>query len=235
MRALFLTRLRIVFAFAFIAGAGLCQQTSNDSPQEQESKRILLIIPNFRSSPSLANYEPLTIREKFKIASQDSFDRGTVALAAIFGAQAQLSNSNQSFRHGVAGYSKYFGTAYGDFMIGNYMTEGVFPSLLHQDPRYFRHGTGSGWSRLGYAVGQIFWTHRDNGGSQFNYSEIVGNSAAIGISYSYYADNRTLGDGLSKLSMQVGVDMASNILKEFWPDIARKFGRKHRAGSTLFK
>ncbi len=35
------------------------------------------------------------------------------------------------------------------------MTEGVFPSMLHQDPRYFRRGTGGKWSRLGYAVGQI--------------------------------------------------------------------------------
>jgi hypothetical protein len=26
--------------------------------------------------------------------------------------------------------------------------------------------------------------------------------------------------------MQIGVDMASNVLKEFWPDISRKFSRK---------
>ena len=107
------------------------------------------------------------------------------------------------------------------------MSGAVFPTLLHQDPRYFRRGTG-GWSRLGYATGQTFWTHRDSGGTQFNYSEIAGNSAAVAISNAYYADNRTASGAVSRLGMQLGVDMASNILKEFWPDLQRKFHRKHR-------
>jgi hypothetical protein len=120
------------------------------------------------------------------------------------------------------------GTAYGDYVIGDYMTEAVFPAMLHQDPRYFRGGTGSGWSRLGYAAGQIFVTHGDSGHTQFNFSEIAGNSAAVAISMSYYPENRSVSDGISQLGNQIGVDMASNILKEFWPDLERKFSRRHK-------
>ena len=199
---------------------------ATDSPQP-ESKRIFGIIPNYRTSPSLQNYEPMTSGQKFKLASQDSFDRGTVALAAVFAGEGQLTNSNPSFGQGAAGFGRYFGTAFGDFVIGDYMTESVIPTLLHQDPRYFRRGTGSGWSRLGYAMEQIFRTHRDAGGTQFNYSEVIGNSTAVAISNAYYADNRTAGDGVSKLGIQIGVDMAGNILKEFWPELERKFRRKH--------
>jgi hypothetical protein len=206
--------------------AASSQQTPND-PNQEESKRILGLVPNYRTSPSLVNYEPLTAREKFKLASEDAFDRGTIALAGIFAGEAQLTNANRSFGQGGAGFGRYFGASYGDFMIGDYMTEAVFPTLLHQDPRYFRRGTGSGLSRLGYAMGQSFWTHSDSGGTQFNYSEIVGNSAAVAISNAYYANNRTAGDAASKLGMQIGVDMAANVLKEFWPDLRRKFGRKH--------
>jgi hypothetical protein len=229
-----------VVAFALLASVSPCQQTPGDPTKPgvvqtdedrdtppPESKRLLGIVPNYRTSPSLTNYQPLTTGAKFKIASEDAFDRGTVGLAVLFGAEGQLTNANRSFGQGGAGYGRYFGTAYGDLVIGDYMTEAVFPSILHQDPRYFRRGTGSGWSRLGYAMGQIFWTHRDSGGTQFNYSEIVGNSAAVAISNAYYADNRTAADGVSKLGMQLGVDMASNILKEFWPDLERKFRRKH--------
>ena len=169
------------------------------------------------------------------MATQDSFDRGTVALAALFAGEAQLTNSNRSFGQGVAGYSRYFGTAYGDLVIGNYMSEAVFPSLLHQDPRYFRRGTGSGLSRLGYAMSRIFWTQRDSGGTQFNFSEIAGNSAAVAISNAYYADNRTARDGISKLGMQLGVDMTGNILKEFWPDLRREFGSKHHPEAEAFR
>jgi hypothetical protein len=215
-----------VFVLSVSVSSG--QQTSPADPiQPRESKRILGIIPNYRTSPSLQNYAPLTNREKFKEASEDALDPGTAALAAVFGGQGQLSNSNRSFGQGAVGFGKYFGAAYGDFVIGDYMTEAAFPILLHQDPRYFRRGIGSGWSRLGYAMGQIFWTHRDSGGTQFNYSEVAGSSAAVAISTAYYADGRTASDAVSKLGLQIGVDMASNVLKEFWPDLEKKFKRKH--------
>lgn len=112
------------------------------------------------------------------------------------------------------------------------MTEAVFPVLLHQDPWYFRRDVGSGWSRFGYAMGQIFLAHRDSGGTQFNYSEVIGNSTAVAISTSYYANKRTATDAASGLGMQLGVDMASNVLKEFWPDLQRVFARKHRSGPS---
>jgi hypothetical protein len=202
--------------------------TADPQPPPVESKRIFGIFPNNRTSPSLKNYKPLSPGEKFEIARQDSFDRGTVFLAAAFAADAQLTNANPSFGQGVRGYSHYFGTAYGDFIIGNYMTEAIYPTILHQDPRYFRRGIGSKWSRLRYSVGQIFWTHTDSDRTQFNYSEILGNSTAVALSTAYYPNNRNVTDATRKLGMQIGVDMASNILKEFWPDLSRKFSRKHR-------
>jgi hypothetical protein len=197
------------------------------APADVQPKRIFWIIPNFRTSGTLKEYKPLTPGQKFKIATLDSFDRGTVALGLLFGAEADLTKANPSFGHGVQAYAHYAGTAYGDYVIGDYMTEGVFPTILHQDPRYFRRGTGSGWSRFGYAVGQVFLTHGDSGRTQFNFSEIGGNSAAVAISMAYYPENRDVKDAVSKLGTQIGVDAASNVLKEFWPDIARKFSRKH--------
>jgi hypothetical protein len=206
---------------------GTPARSENRNPTQAESKRIFGIIPNYRTSPSLKDFKPLTRGEKFKIASEDAFDRGTFALAALFAGEAQLTNANRSFGQGAAGYGKYLGTAYGDYAIGDFMTEAIYPSLLHQDPRYFRRGTGTGWSRLSYAAGQIFLTHGDSGRTQFNFSEVIGNSTAVAISNAYYSDNRTASDAVSKLGIQLGVDMAANALKEFWPDIARKFGRKH--------
>src|SRR2546430_1113434 len=106
------------------------------------------------------------------------------------------------------------------------MTEGVLPSILHQDPRYFRLGEGSKKARLGHSVKQIFWTRTDSGGSQFNYSEVLGNSAAVAISTSYYPENRNAHDATVKLGTQIGIDLASNILKEFGPDLTRLLTRK---------
>jgi hypothetical protein len=215
------------------ASVGLCQSNSPDVPPDGESKHLLWIVPNYRESPSLTDYQPLTVREKFDVAAEDSWDRGTLALAAIFGAENQVTNSNRAFGQGAAGFGRYLGASYGDFVVGNYMTEAVFPSLLHQDPRYFRRGTGGAWSRLGYAIGQTFWTHNDSGRSQFNYSEWLGNSAAVAISNAYYADNRNARDNVSQLGVQISVDTAANILKEFYPDILRKLRRKHQQTESL--
>jgi hypothetical protein len=209
------------------------QEIAREGPHSVERKRIFLIIPNYRTSPSLENYHPLTAGEKFRIASEDTLDRGTITLGAILGAEGQLTNSNRTFGQGAEGYSRYFGAAYGDLFVGNYMTEAVFPTLLHQDPRYFRRGTGSGWARLGYSMSQIVLTRSDSGSRQFNYSEVVGNSAAVAISNAWYADNRNAGSAASQLGMQIGFDMAGNILKEFWPDLERRFSRKNHEKKPL--
>lgn len=195
--------------------------------QQQEDKRLFGIVPNYRTSPTLANFEPLAPKDKFKLAAEDAFDRGTVVLAAAFAGESQLTRANPAFGEGALGYGRYFITSYGDFVIGDYMTEGVFPTLLHQDPRYFRKGKGSALSRLGYAAGQILITHGDNAKTQINYSELIGNSVAVAISNAYYPDSRDAPDAVSKLGMQLGVDAASNILKEFWPDITHAFSHKH--------
>jgi hypothetical protein len=203
-------------------------QPAREAQWEQpETKRLFGVIPNFRTSPTLENYEPLTVGGKWKIARDDAFDRGTVYLAAAFAGEGQLTRADPEFDDGVPAYARYLGTAYADFVIGDFMTEAVYPSLLHQDPRYFRKNTGSGWARLGYACGQIFMTHNDSGRTAPNYSEIVGNSTAVAISTAYYQSGRDAASATAKLGTQLGVDMAANILKEFWPEISHSLSRKH--------
>jgi len=197
--------------------------SAKESDSDQEPKRIFGIIPNYRTFPTLDDYQPIPAKEKWSVATQDAFDRGTFVLGALFAAQGQLAESNPSFGHGFSGYGKYFAASTADFIIGDFMTEAVFPAALHQDPRYFRRGTGGKWSRLGYAMGQIFWTHTDSGGMQVNVSEIAGNATAVAISNAYYPDGRTVSSNASKLAIQIGVDMAANVLKEFAPDLTEFF------------
>lgn len=200
-----------------------------EQPPAAERRRILWIIPNYRTSPALDDYQPLTSKQKFAVATQDAVDPGTFALAALFAAQGQWSASSPSFGDGLHAYPRYYAASLTDWVVGDFMTEAVFPAMLRQDPRYFRRGTGSGLSRLGYAAGQLFWTHRDRGGMQVNVSEIAGNAAAVAIGDAYYPDSRRLSSNVSKLSIQVGVDLVSNILKEFSPDLDRLLTRRHRA------
>ena len=135
------------------------------APQpDTNSNRILWIIPNFRTTGELRNYQPISAAAKFKIARQDTFDRGTIALAGLFAGEAQFANSDRSFGQGVGGYAHYAATSYADFAVGNYMTEAVFPVLLHQDPRYFRRGHGryTGYGGFGNLLLNLFDSHCPN-------------------------------------------------------------------------
>ncbi len=214
-------------ALLLLPAALLAQQDTVRGQAQTSPRRIFGIIPNYRTSPRLTPYVPLRTKEKFKLSLTDATDRGTFILAGFFAAEAQLTNADPAFGQGVKGFARYFGTAYADYTIGDIMTEAIYPSLLHQDPRYFRIGEGSTVSRLGWAVKQIFWTHTDSNHWQFNFSEIVGNATAVGISNAYYPDNRNLSNFTVKLGTQIAVDLAGNILKEFSPDLSRKFSRHH--------
>jgi hypothetical protein len=186
-------------------------------------KRVFGVLPNYRTADASQMFMPITVKQKFTIASKDSFDYPLVLLAGALAGYGQLVNQNPSFGQGVKGYAHRLWTGYTDQALGNLMTEGIYPSLLREDPRYFRKGTGSKWGRVGYAASRIFVTRTDAGGTRFNYSEWVGNATAVAISNAYYPDNRTAVDNVTKLVEQCGIDAASQVLKEFWPDIKHKF------------
>jgi hypothetical protein len=159
-------------------------------PEPPGGKRVFGVLPNYRTVDESQVAGPLTNSQKFSIATKDSFDYPLILLAGGLAGIGQWSNQNPSFGQGVAGFSKRLVTSYGDQALGNMMTEGVFPTILHEDPRYYLRGTGTPSSRISYAVSRIFVTHTDSGKLRFNYSEWLGNAAATAISNAYYPDGR---------------------------------------------
>jgi hypothetical protein len=223
--------LRTLAATLVLIGPLIPAWAQDDSPlavQEPPDKRVFGVLPNYRTANETAVYTPISTKQKFTIASKDSFDYPLILLAAGIAGLGQLTNGNPSFGQGAAGYARRLGTSYGDQAIGNMMTEAIFPTLLHEDPRYFRRGHGSTWSRAYYAATRVFVTHTDSGGTRFNYSEILGNAAGVAISNAYEPDGRSVGQNVGKLGQQVGIDAASQVLKEFWPDIKHKLFQRHQ-------
>jgi len=204
---------------------GIKPKTASVDPRNKADKRAFGIFPNYRSIDSTAHYQPISTRQKWALTAQDSFDWPVFVVAAGLAGLGQMTNQNSSFGQGVKGYANRYVTIYGDLAIGNAFTEGVLPSLLHEDPRYFRRGTGGFWSRVGYATSRIIVTRTDSGRRRFNFSEIVGNSIAVGISNAYYPDGRTASQNFNKLTFQLGTDAFTNVMREFWPDAKRGLSR----------
>lgn len=195
---------------------------------EPIDKHIFGVLPNYRTADGSAPFVPIAAKRKFYIASKDSFDYPVYLTSALFAGLYQMENQNPSFGQGMKGYAKRLASSYGDQAIGNLMTEAIFPSLLHEDPRYFRIGASGGttWHRMRYAFTRVFVVRTDKGKWDFNYSEWLGNGATVAISDLYYPDTRTASDSVQKLGIQIGTDAFSQVMKEFWPDIKRKLIKK---------
>jgi hypothetical protein len=243
-----LFRLLIALTVGAIAGPAVSQQSPlPDAPQpqnqarqaarsdpEQNSERnkvsknhIFWVIPNYRADESQAEFKPLTPGAKFKVAVDDSFDPSAFLVAGVFAGISMAQKQYPHFGQGAEGFGKYYGGAFADQAIGNFMTEALFPVALRQDPRYFTKGKGGFWKRTGYAISREVVTRGDDGHNQFNASELGGNAVAAGISNLYYpAQDRSFSNTAGKWGQQIGLDTLFNVMKEFWPDTRHKlFGQ----------
>ena len=196
-------------------------------PGSTQDKRIFGVLPNYRTADGTAPFSPITTKQKFTIAAKDTFNYPSYMLAAGFSSISQLENSNPEFGQGVKGYLKRYASAVADQDLGNFMTEAVFPSLLHEDPRYFRKGNGTAKGRLAYALDRVLVTRTDSGRSRFNSSEWLGNGSVAALGNLYYPGERGFDSTMQRTISQVGTDAISNVLKEFWPDFKKRFHKQN--------
>src|SRR5580658_425636 len=193
--------------------------TSND--------RIFYTLPNFLTLENADKVPPLSVGQKFKVTARSSFDPVTFVWHGLQAGISQANNSEPGYGQGAEGYAKRYAQNFAAATIENFTTQAIFPSILHQDPRYFQSGQGGVARRILYAVGRIFVTRSDSGQSQLNYSEFLGSTTAAAIStYSYHPrGDRDLSTAASVWASEGGFDTLNNLIKEFWPDIRRKLHR----------
>jgi hypothetical protein len=202
------------------------QESSSRQPLGQE--RMFGVLPAYGLADAGAHLPPLTSGQKFGLATQ-YFNPYTFLFVGVEAGINQASNKPEQYGQGAEGYGKRYGAGFADGLTDTIFTTGMYPSLFHQDPRYYRLGNGGFWHRTGYAASRILVTRQDSGRKMFNFSEILGSltSSAIGVTY-YPASQRDLSHVASRACVEFGFDAGFNVLKEFYPDIRRKFfGKKH--------
>ncbi len=190
--------------------SGSPTSTNNEPPAadavQPKNDRIFGVLPNYRTveNPNI-RMAPLTAKGKFKLAVEDSFDPYAYVIAGAFAGLGQTKDDPKSWGEESWGpYIKRYAASFADQTIENIMTEAVVPSLLREDPRYFRLGTGGFFKRTGYAVSRIWVTQTDAGHRTFNFSEIMGAGVSAGISNIYYPrEDRTMSANLSRWGVMV--------------------------------
>ncbi len=183
----------------------------------EEKQRVLGVLPNFYVT-YLPHPAPLTPKQKFKLAYKTMIDPFTFVFVGGAAGVEQAQNHFRGYGQGAQGYAKRFGAGYADTASGTFIGAAILPSLLKQDPRYFYKGTGSKAWRFLYAVANSVICKGDNQRWQANYSNILGNLAAGGISNLYYPTQDRNGAGLTLENGAIGVGSTAvaNVFQEFF-------------------
>jgi len=213
------------------------QQQHSESERElkqEEQQRLLGVVPNFNVVLN-GQALPLTGGQKWDLALHGVVNPFYFGWAFVVGGgYSELVDSNSGYGWGPAGYFKRVGANYADNVNGALIGNALLPQLLHQDPRYFRKGTGSIKGRIWVAALSTVVCKGDNGKTQFNASNVLGNYISGAISNAYYpADQRGVG-----LTLENGTEVTlfgalGGQFYEFAPDLIRiVFHRHAKADAT---
>ena len=198
--------------------------STSDGAPTQQTKRILGIVPNFRSVSADVHLPPQTVRDKFTTAFEDSFDYSSAIFVAAQAALYYGFNDTPEFHDGWPGYARYYWHTFADTADENIWVEGILPSVLHQDNRFYTLGHGTAIKRAEYSFTRAVITRNDKGNEVFNSSEILGAGVAAGISSLYYpGSDRTFSKVAQIWYTNVLIDGGTFVFKEFWPDLNNKF------------
>jgi len=181
----------------------------------QEQQRVFGAIPDFYTS-YVWNAAPLNTKQKFSLALRKTFDPVAFIGISLGAGIEQATNFYPGYGQGLKGYAKRWGALFATGRISDILSRAVFPSLFHQDPRYFYQGSGSTWSRVGHAVGDAFVARSDSGHLMPSYSYLLGNISSAALSNLYYPDSsRGVGLILTNAAIGIGGRAAQNLIREF--------------------
>ena len=204
------------------------------NPQDKDAndevpKRIFWIIPNFMTyNDQPENQGPLTVKQKYSIAWHQFYDLSAHIGNFIQAGISQAANGLPHYGQGWGAFGERYAAQEGDQFTGSMLIYGVLPSVLHDDPRYFRRGRGKAWSRIAYAASRVVICRTDSGKNTFNIPSVFGQlgQASISASTYYPQQDRKFGGVLAGWSINQGYNIGWNQLKEFTPDLGA-FLKRH--------
>lgn len=187
----------------------------------QKLDRLSVQEPHYKPGSVLCSLE---IKDKFFLFLRDSVDPETWLAGAFDAGLSQAEDHDPTFGQGFTGYGKRLGAAYLDEFQYRFFKEFAYPTIFFEDPRYYRMGQGTKPRRFLHAVKHSVVAYDDNGRPMFNFSEWVGEISATSLSNLYHPGNRRgFGHTAGSVAADIGLDIGYDELKEFWPEIARKF------------
>lgn len=199
-------------------------EVADEELRLETRQRVLGVLPSFYTS-YVWNAAPLNTRQKFRLSLRAAVDPYVFVDTAITAGIQQADNTFPGFGNDTASYFKRYAAAYGDTLIGHTLGSAIYPSIFHQDPRYFYMGPGTSFPRrLKHALLAGVAARGDNGRWQPNYSHILGNASAGALSSVWHpAADSPQSLALNDALMGMADAAIQGLLREFvFPHITTK-------------
>src|SRR5216684_7676821 len=176
--------------------------------------------------PSIATSKgALSSKQKFELFADESVAPSRFLSSAAGAGISQARNSLGGYGQGMGGYGKRFGSSMATGAANNFFETFLISSLLRRDPRYFVTLHGGAGHRIGYALSRIVVARTDDGKDAANWAGMLGPLLAESLANSYLpVKEQTAGRTFQRYGIRIGLNTASNALREYWPSIFRSLG-----------
>jgi hypothetical protein len=166
---------------------------------------------------------PLTWQQKGYLALHDLADPANFATIVGISAITIASNSHTAYGPGFAGFGKIAGVSLLEDATGQFFGVFAIPSLVHQDPRYFRMPHAPLHRRILYSISRTFVSRSDEGATIPNYATLLTYPITAEISNLYVPGIHPNGPStVARIATGLATDPANNLLTEFLPDVAKR-------------
>jgi len=198
--------------------------------ERRQPQRILGFMPNFRSVSGGSTPHAPGWKYNFKIATRQSFDYSSFIFLGITSLSAEGINSHPVLGKGADGFWAYTWRGFLDKTDGTYLGGWLLPSLLHEDTRFYALGNGHSIPVRALYVISRQGVARTYGGHQTpNIAGLGGKVLTQVVSRNYYPTGATSFSVLAtKFAYAAMRDIAFSSVREFYPDIAAHYIKKHR-------
>jgi hypothetical protein len=159
---------------------------------------------------------PLSAKQKYELFYRKTFDSSMLIRAGVVSLFDEGLSVGPDYGPGMGGFGKLYAYNAVNIASANFFSVALIPSLVHQDPRFFRKGTGSAKSRIWWAVRSQFVAFSDSGTPMPNYGSIIGLPMATALSAAYLpAKNVSFGQTMEGIAIKIGVNAGLDTAREF--------------------
>jgi len=179
-----------------------------------------IFFPNIATSAGA-----LSTKQKFELFANESVAPSRFLGSAAGAGIGQAQNSLAGYGQGAEGYGKRFASSMATAASTNFFGTFVIASVSHRDPRYFVTLHPGVRYRIGYALSRIVISRADDGRNAANWPGILGPLLAESLANSYLpVKEQTAGRTFQRYGIRIGLNTASNALRQYWPTIFRRLG-----------